>query len=195
MSGLRIWEIDSADDLQRVIEAARFSGLMRIADDGGTLKVKGGETTWSMPLGTCTKGAPLDPVAEDVLLQCREEAARSLEQNPVDHWSPADVAADVVRHLDTTYELHYRTADDERPPAEADRLYEKCLHCHLFVEPNYSWAAGAAEGLAPYVHSHRGDDMDERLDADHEPAPSGRKANLLTWKTYGPLAMRERFTS
>ena len=46
-----------------------------------------------------------------------------------------------------------------------------------------------------YFHLHRGDDADDRLDASHAATPSGRKANLLTWKTYGPLPMRERFTS
>ena len=72
-------------------------------------------------------------------------------------------------------------------------LYEKCLHCHLFISENPSHEEG--DDLAPYIHDHRGDHMDETLDATHDAEPSGRRANLLTWKTYGPLAMRERFTS
>ena len=44
-----------------------------------------------------------------------------------------------------------------------------------------------------YEHHHRGDDVDEALVESHRAMPSGRKANLLAWKTYGPLAMRERF--
>ena len=46
-----------------------------------------------------------------------------------------------------------------------------------------------------YEHHQRGDDADIALDESHQATPSGRKANLLAWKTYGPLAMRERFTS
>lgn len=76
---------------------------------------------------------------------------------------------------------------------EPEHLYEKCRHCHLFVEPNPAFED--LPGLAEYIHLHRGDEVDERLDEDHEAAPSGRKANLLTWQTYGPLAMRERFTA
>lgn len=70
-------------------------------------------------------------------------------------------------------------------------LYEKCLKCHLFIDVND--ATSEDESLAPYVHLHRGDDVDTALDESHEPEPSGRLANLLTWKTYGPEAMRERF--
>lgn len=74
-----------------------------------------------------------------------------------------------------------------------EHLYEKCRDCHLFVEPNDA-KQSPDDGLAEYIHLHRGDDADEEL-ASHEAMPSGRKANLLAWKTYGPLAMRERFTS
>lgn len=70
-------------------------------------------------------------------------------------------------------------------------LYEKCDHCHLFVEPNES----SGDGIAEYVHLHRGNEVDTALDETHEAQPSGRFANLLTWRTYGPLAMRERFVS
>lgn len=76
-------------------------------------------------------------------------------------------------------------------------LYEKCLYCHLFVDENPAFQEGVLIGgmtIATHVHLHRGDDADEALDGSHEPTPSGRRANLLTWKTYGPVAMRERFT-
>lgn len=63
-------------------------------------------------------------------------------------------------------------------------LYEKCRHCHLFIE---------SDGVAGYEHLHRGDDMDERLDADHAAESSGLIATLPTWRVYGPLKMRERF--
>jgi hypothetical protein len=76
------------------------------------------------------------------------------------------------------------------PAREHEVLYEKCDGCHLFIEPN-----DEGPEFAQYVHLHRGNDADETLDQSHQAAPSGRKANLLTWKTYGPLAMRERFTS
>lgn len=99
-----------------------------------------------------------------------------------------------------------------------DLLYEKCDHCHLFVGPDdncsstgdgctcgwrsslegdaYSEAYVAHLPAAQYyVHFHRGDAADTTLDESHQAVPSGRKANLLTWKTYGPLAMRERFDS
>jgi len=69
-------------------------------------------------------------------------------------------------------------------------LYEKCSDCHLFVEPNY---ATPREGVAPYVHLHRGDEADEALDESHEARPSGMFANLAAWRAYGPQAMRLRF--
>lgn len=71
--------------------------------------------------------------------------------------------------------------------ADTEPLYEKCQHCHLFVEPD------DMDDTA-FVHLHRGDPADEALDVSHQPAPSGRRANLATWQTYGPLPMRERFT-
>ena len=72
-------------------------------------------------------------------------------------------------------------------------LYEKCADCHLFVEPN---DVDPIEGwtLAPYVHLHRGDAADEAIEETHEAKPSGMKANVATWKAYGPIAMRQRFT-
>lgn len=100
---------------------------------------------------------------------------------------------------DTMNDLTHLVSDvlDNRPAFRTMSLatvfYEKCLHCHLFIEPNPSYEDD--EGLAQYIHNHRGDAMDEKLDETHEAEPSGRIANLLTWKTYGPLAMRERFTS
>lgn len=71
-------------------------------------------------------------------------------------------------------------------------LYEKCLHCHLFVEPNDAWVPD--QKIMPYIHLSRGNDADERFE-DHEPAPSGMLANLTAWQVFGPSAMRERFVT
>lgn len=71
-------------------------------------------------------------------------------------------------------------------------IYEKCRDCHLFVEPNPSY-----EGLpdiAQFIHLHRGNPADEKYD-EHEPIPSGMKANLATWRVFGPRKMRERFVT
>lgn len=68
--------------------------------------------------------------------------------------------------------------------------YEKCLHCHLFIELNTE----AGEGIAPYLHMHRDDEADRLIDESHEAAPSGMIATLYAWKAYGPLEMRQRFT-
>lgn len=69
-------------------------------------------------------------------------------------------------------------------------MYEKCLHCHLFVEPN-----GEGPEFAEYIHLHRGDDADERIDESHEAKPSGFIASLDAWKVFGPSMMRERFVN
>lgn len=74
-------------------------------------------------------------------------------------------------------------------------LYEKCADCHLFVEPNDVEPIEGMSDIAPYIHLHRGDEADEALDETHEAKPSGMKANIATWKAYGPQAMKERFTS
>lgn len=71
-----------------------------------------------------------------------------------------------------------------------DVLYEKCAGCHLFIEPNPS----GGDGVAGYLHLHRGDAADEALDASHAARPSGMKATLATWRTFGPAPMRARFT-
>ncbi len=99
---------------------------------------------------------------------------------------------------------------------DPDHLYEKCRDCHLFVEPNDDARCRHCLGLlnldtsvddcpqgymdhwsgrVVYEHLHRGDDVDEALASSHQAEPSGRKANLLAWKTYGPLPMRERFVA
>ncbi len=72
-----------------------------------------------------------------------------------------------------------------------EHLYEKCRYCHLFVEPNEAYAPG--QNIATHVHLARGDDADEKLDADHDPTPSGLRATLDTWRVFGPWQMRERF--
>ena len=77
---------------------------------------------------------------------------------------------------------------------EAEWLYEKCLHCHLFVEPNSSFKDSTPQfPIAEHEHLHRGDEADTLLDESHEAKPSGMRATLATWKEYGPLAMRQRF--
>ncbi|MEO6156504.1 MAG: hypothetical protein ABIQ39_02620 [Ilumatobacteraceae bacterium] len=68
---------------------------------------------------------------------------------------------------------------------QGELLYEKCEHCHLFVEDD--------EGVL--MHLHRGDEADEAIDATHEPTLSGLFGTLDTWKRYGPPAMRARFVS
>lgn len=80
--------------------------------------------------------------------------------------------------------VEWRNQDDEQ-------LYEKCRFCHLFVEPNEAYVPG--ENIATHVHLARGDDADEKLDADHDPTPSGLRATLDTWRVFGPWQMRERF--
>jgi hypothetical protein len=67
-------------------------------------------------------------------------------------------------------------------------VYEKCQHCHLFVDKN-----DGQPGTAEFVHLSRGDAADERIEASHDAEPSGLKANLATWMVYGPPEMRERF--
>lgn len=74
------------------------------------------------------------------------------------------------------------------------RLYEKCQHCHLFVEVNAAYSPLDVPVVAQFVHSSRGDTADERLE-DHEAEPSGLLATLPTWMVYGPSAMRERFVT
>lgn len=67
--------------------------------------------------------------------------------------------------------------------------YEKCAHCHLFVEPNDAYEPGLAE----YVHLSRGDADDDALDDSHEAAPSGEVHMLMAWAAHGPVEMRSRF--
>jgi hypothetical protein len=72
-------------------------------------------------------------------------------------------------------------------------FYEKCADCHLFVEPNDVEPVKGVDDIALYIHLHRGDEADEAIDETHEAKPSGMKANLATWKAYGPQKMKERF--
>jgi hypothetical protein len=76
-------------------------------------------------------------------------------------------------------------------------LYEKCAGCHLFVFDNPAFVPPTKPEdfpvtIARYMHSARGDALDERFE-DHEATPSGLRAPLLVWQLYGPSAMRERF--
>jgi hypothetical protein len=76
------------------------------------------------------------------------------------------------------------------PPSREHEVYAKCKHCHLFVDEN----DGHGEGVAKYIHLHRGDDADEAIDASHEPEP-GETATLAWWRINGPAEMRARFTN
>ena len=99
----------------------------------------------------------------------------------------AELGASHAEHVSDIYIEAIRQARPEIVPP-ADQLYEKCDGCHFFIEPD------AYAHDSPWVHLTRGTEVDDLMTCD-EARPSGRKANLLTWKTYGPLAMRERFTS
>ena len=68
-------------------------------------------------------------------------------------------------------------------------LYEKCSFCHLFVELNED----SDPDIAGFIHLTRGDDADDLIESTHDAQPSGMRATLDTWKTYGPIEMRERF--
>lgn len=70
-------------------------------------------------------------------------------------------------------------------------MYEKCNHCHLFIERNDDEAI--ADGCAEWVHNHRGDDADEAVENTHEAKSSGEIAAIDTWQKFGPIAMRYRF--
>lgn len=81
---------------------------------------------------------------------------------------------------------------------DEESLYRKCAHCQLFVEEQdpEDVAQARLDGvpIAPYVHNHRGDEPDERLDESHEAEPEpGPGAPLTWWKAWGPPAMRARF--
>lgn len=71
-------------------------------------------------------------------------------------------------------------------------LYEKCQHCHLFVEENHV-EPGNPLDLALHIHMHRGDEADEEIIATHDAEPSGQIATIETWKEFGPTAMLKRF--
>lgn len=68
--------------------------------------------------------------------------------------------------------------------------YEKCAHCHLFVE-----LVDEADALetASYIHMARGDGDDNAIEDSHDAMPSGEAHTLAWWKENGPLAMRARF--
>lgn len=72
-------------------------------------------------------------------------------------------------------------------------LYEKCAHCHLFVEPNLAAEDRASFPIAAYVHLARGDEIDEPIDESHDAEPSGEIATLKAWMRHGPAPMRDRF--
>lgn len=82
---------------------------------------------------------------------------------------------------------------DEDEDCAGGPTYEKCAHCHLFVEPNDDATGDPA--LAAYLHLHRGTPEDEELDSSHEASPSGDIRTLAEWKLTGPPEMIARFTS
>lgn len=103
------------------------------------------------------------------------------------------------QHLDDGHTMESGIAIDEAREVAAllvsdtwdiPLLYEKCLHCHLFVELNEAHLS-PGNGTAEYVHLAR--EGDEHIDASHEPRPSGLVAPLDTWLVYGPAEMRARF--
>lgn len=71
-------------------------------------------------------------------------------------------------------------------------LYEKCQHCHLFIEENHV-EPGNPHGLALYIHLHRGDEADEAIIETHDAEPSGQIATIEAWKQFGPVEMLKRF--
>jgi hypothetical protein len=73
-----------------------------------------------------------------------------------------------------------------------DDLFEVCMHCHLFVEDAHPFPAHPEQSV--FFHLHSDSEADRKLDESHEATPSGMFATLVTWRTFGPRAMRERFT-
>jgi hypothetical protein len=69
--------------------------------------------------------------------------------------------------------------------------YEKCKHCHLFIEDNYDGEED--EDIAPYLHLSRGDAADALIEETHNAWPSGEVASLAWWQDNGPAEMRARF--
>ena len=84
------------------------------------------------------------------------------------------------------------TLDTCEIAAPAAATYEKCAHCHLFIEEN---EAHGDPVIAEYVHLHRGDTADEALDASHEARPSGQIKTLDDWERTGPPEMIARFNT
>lgn len=82
--------------------------------------------------------------------------------------------------------------DDDQVAGPAGPLYEKCAHCHLFIEANDD--AVDDPTLAAYLHLSRGDEADEAIESTHDAAPSGDRRTIADWKQSGPAAMRARFT-
>src|SRR4051794_190099 len=71
------------------------------------------------------------------------------------------------------------------------RDYQRCAHCHLFVERNPF--RGDSPGLAEWVHLTRGDAADDEVESSHEAAPSGEVHDLDWWREHGPAMVRLRF--
>lgn len=77
--------------------------------------------------------------------------------------------------------------------ADGALLYEKCQHCHFFVDDNPAWEPGSVS-IARWMHLSRGDEADDAVTEGHDAMPSGLIASLSVWREYGPEPMRRRFT-
>lgn len=82
-----------------------------------------------------------------------------------------------------------------KPLIDDSTLYEKCAHCHLFITDNPSYGGDNydRDDIAEFDHLDRGDEADEAITSTHEAKPSGMRANLATWRKFGPAAMVARF--
>lgn len=69
--------------------------------------------------------------------------------------------------------------------------YEKCLDCHLFVEPNDDFENDPT--LAAYLHLYGECDFCTATDDSHEAKPGGGTHPLSWWREHGPALMRARF--
>lgn len=74
-------------------------------------------------------------------------------------------------------------------------MYEKCAHCHLFIEANDDAVEYPEMGFAAFVHLHSGSVADEELDGSHDAAPSGVIMSLDDWRVQGPAPMLARFAA
>lgn len=102
----------------------------------------------------------------------------------------ADPGTVTVRFADGTHTyLHHGDLLCVEQPIGG--MYEKCRHCHLFIELNP--AAENDPAVSVYDHMSRGDAADERITGTHDAEPSGIRGSLAWWKAAGPPEMVARF--